>query len=146
MGAAKSTNVADIVASVTDNFIHSVSQSQEQISKQFTDIKIHEVYVAGDLDISLVKRNLGKAASLAATFNQQDAQNEIQQELIQKAIAEVGALGIGFTDANNIVQSIAKLSTSMVNQIQNVSLQSALFMDDIDIHDVYVGVNLNLST
>jgi len=126
MGAV-SSNVANAMTQVSNNVSSSITNNSENKNK--CEQKIEEINCVIDVHGKETMKNYCKNKFLAkqiqkSTINN-NLNNTIAQELSQQATSKVGALGLGFSDANNYVNAMVAASNQISNSIGNISKQTS---------------------
>lgn len=126
MGAV-SSNVANAMTQVSNEVSSSITNQSENKNTCKQSIKeidcVIDVY--GDEIMENYCKNKFLVAQIQKSTINNNLNNTIAQELSQQATSKVGALGLGFSDANNYVNAMVAASNQISNSIGNVSKQTS---------------------
>jgi hypothetical protein len=116
MGASVAKNVASEITKITTKLSNSIDVSANYISNVTQSVDI-ECYVDGDVKVKAVQKNIAKATQLSKLMTDSSITNNINQQMLQTAISKVGAMGIGYADANNAATAFCDVSNSVISSV-----------------------------
>lgn len=119
MGGAQSKNVANAVATVTNQVtVDSVGEIDNTVVNQYkTIIQDSSITLTGDLNIENTAINIYKSNQIAKQMQTSQISNDISQKMLQEAISKVGALGVGYASAQNSASMFASASSIVKNSL-----------------------------
>jgi hypothetical protein len=119
MGASQSSNVAKSIADVSNKISDETSANANQVNNISNNVSFQNCTVNGKkLQINENATNIQKSKQIATSIQNSNVQNDIQQELLQKASSTVGSLGIGYADSNNSASMFVNASTDIIQSIE----------------------------
>lgn len=144
MGSAQSSNVAEAVSSVTSVLTNTAELTTEQQQNIENITNFDRCVIGGDLSVKNLVDSMAEAYSVMNSENDADVDVALQQEITQQALSSVGALGIGFTAANNSVKSVANVASSIKNEALQFSSQRVNILNQFECRDTIIGGNVDI--
>lgn len=122
MGAVTS-NTANAVTDVTNSVSSKVGQDSSVYNKCNTNVLVKNCVLRAGRDYNQENfcTNSANIKQYQKATIQSNLNNMIAQEMTQKASSVVGALGVGFADANNSVNAFIGASTKISNSINQTA-------------------------
>ncbi len=127
MGGAVSSNVANIVTSVTNNITSSIQTNNSFVnncvnSQKFVNCSISKAVIKNVCNIQSILKTM-TTQQIQDTLNSQ-----VAQQLLQTAQSQVGSMGIGYAAANNLVSALVNNANVISHSItQNASSISNIY-------------------
>jgi len=123
MGASISSNTSNAVTDVTNAVSNQVGQDSSVkndcgIRTLFTDCAL---FAGRDYNQTNVCKNTATIKQYQKSTIKSNLNNMVAQQMTQKASSAVGALGIGFADANNSANAFVGASTKITNSINQTA-------------------------
>lgn len=148
MGVAQSKNVANAVASVTNQVTVDTVGDIENIGDTSiqTVIKDSQIQLSGDLNIQNMAKNVYISHQIAKQMQTSQISNDISQKMLQEAMSSVGALGVGYASAENSASMFASASSIVKNALKATVTNFSEFTSSTIIDNSYIKAkNLNIS-
>lgn len=148
MGAAQSSNTSDSISKIANSISSNTSTTQSQVDHISNTVSLNNCNIGGDVNIKAVNQSIAKSRQIVDAFQQTNIQNMIAQQMQQKAQSTVGALGLGYSDANNYVSTYASTTNDVVNMVYTFNNQASFFDATVKCNGTIVGgdFNINIST
>lgn len=117
MGAAQSKNIANAITNVTNSISQSTTADTNQVNNMQQDTVLRDCQIKAQdtFEINQIANTSVQNSQILKAIANSSIQNKIAQKLAQEALSQVGALGIGYSDASNEVNTTANASTTISN-------------------------------
>ena len=149
MGASASSNTARSIAEVANSVQQSTTVTQSQVNSIQQNMSWDNCYLnmSGDYDIKTSSTMVAKAKQMVTALQQSQIQNDIAQQMLQKATSTTGALPMGgFAFANNYASQFVSATNEVINSLSAISNQYNYVDQNWSCHDsTFIGKNFLLS-
>lgn len=148
MGASESKNIANAVASVVNSVSESTNVSQTQLDQTRNVINLNKCDIYGNLDVNTEATLVAKNSQIVKAKQDTNLKNNIQQQMLQTATSTVGAMGIGYANASNAVNTMVN-DTNTITNAMNTSAGQFSFVDNTfncDNSTIRGNVNINFNS
>ena len=131
MGVASSSNTAQSIADITNSIVNSTQVDTRIQSECTSSTFIEDCDIKGGVEQKAVCAIVAKSSSVATSLSNSNIRNTIAQRLLQTAASQVGALGMGYADANNYISVYANQSTNVSSILSSATTQVSKFHTDM---------------
>lgn len=124
MGAAQSSNVANVAANIGNTIHNSTNINDEQMNAEKNTIDIKQCDITADsFSASIVSRANLVQRQITDVDGQNSLKNSVTQSALQSATSKVGSLGIGYANASNAVNMLTNVTNNVINQVNEAEQQ-----------------------
>lgn len=124
MGASVSSNIANAVASVANSVQNNTSATNNQISNCTTTYHLDQCTFTGKFQADNLCRIRQTSNQIVSATQKNNVDNTVSQKLAQEATSTVGALGLGYANANNTVNVFANSYNDIINTVTSAANQN----------------------
>ena len=125
MGAAISSNVVSAVSQVTNDIQTLTSASSDQNQTCQSTYNLDECIIRGGFDATETCNIVATSSNIISQVANNNLNNQISQKLLQEAQSTVGALGLGFAEANNTANAFVGSTNNIVNSVSSSANQNS---------------------
>ena len=125
MGSASSQNVAQAVTNVSNYVSNSTTAnaSQAEVIADNINLDTCDIELTGNFTVNDVSNVIQQSVQIAQAQANQSVANNIQQQMVQEAMSQVGFLGIGIANASNSASEMANASSTITNAMTTAASQ-----------------------
>lgn len=124
MGAAQSSNVANVATDIGNTIHNSTNINDEQMNAEKNTIDIKQCTITADsFSASIVSRANLVQRQITSVDGQNNLQNSVTQSALQSATSKVGSLGIGYANASNAVNLLTNITNNVIDQVSEAEQQ-----------------------
>ncbi len=125
MGAAQSSNSADLITNVMSSISMDTSNNAAQaiINNQQINLDGCVIKAAGNVTMQQTANTVQQARQINKSIQNASVANDIAQQVAQEATSKVGSLGIGIADASNSVYAAVNASSDIKQALNNATSQ-----------------------
>jgi hypothetical protein len=127
MGAARSSNSATAITNVSNMVSNSTSANVDQTSHISNGLTLDhcDINLSGDFIVNTIA-DVQQSSKQFVTANQTaNLNNNLSQVIQQTAASTVGALGIGYAEANNSVSATVNSSNRVINNMNATAISNS---------------------
>jgi hypothetical protein len=148
MGAAQTSNVSQAVTNVTNYVGQNTTANTSQVNNLSNQATFQNcvVELSGDLNYTTQADIFVSNQQIIAAKNDTNLANNIQQEMLQEAASKIGALGIGYADAQNSASQLVNATSTIMQDMNAGAEQYSSTSNNFQCVDSYISArNLNIS-
>lgn len=141
MGAAQSSNVADVATNMGTTISNSTVINQEQTNSVKNTISMDGCKIeAQALYARIYASSRLMQSQITRVSGNNQLVNTVAQTAMQSAASKVGSLGIGYASANNSVNMLCNVTNNVIQKLTDSKSQTSLTNNSISCYNSTISV------